>query len=139
MENVKLFAIFFSIFVRSRGALRNFKSPCQRRGIAVECDRGFNHCYVLLGTSVIYNGAHRLDTHDVIASNTVPRADLQTKRHLLQLITIKHEPPMGTQRLKVQTSNAEGELMSAVLYHPYDNADCNYFDIDGGEMSNGFR
>ena len=41
MENVKLFAIFFSIFVRSHGALRNFKSPCQRRGIAVECDRGF--------------------------------------------------------------------------------------------------
>ena len=40
MENVKLFAIFFSIFVRSHGALRNFKSPCQRRGIAVECDRG---------------------------------------------------------------------------------------------------
>ena len=43
MENVKLFAIFFSIFVRSRGALRNFKSPCQRRGIAVECDRAFTH------------------------------------------------------------------------------------------------
>ena len=41
MENVKLFAIFSSIFVRSHGALRNFKSPCQRRGIAVECDRGF--------------------------------------------------------------------------------------------------
>ena len=41
MGNVKLFAIFFSIFVRSHGALRNFKSPCQRRGIAVECDRGF--------------------------------------------------------------------------------------------------
>ena len=40
MENVKLSAIFFSIFVRSHGALRNFKSPCQRRGIAVECDRG---------------------------------------------------------------------------------------------------
>ena len=27
------------IFVRSHGALRSFKSPCQRRGIAVECDR----------------------------------------------------------------------------------------------------
>ena len=37
----KLFAIFFNIFVRSHGALRNFKSPRQRRGIAVECDRGF--------------------------------------------------------------------------------------------------
>ena len=43
MENVKLFAIFCSIFVRSHGALRNFKSPCQRREIAVECDRGFNN------------------------------------------------------------------------------------------------
>ena len=42
MKNVKSFAIFFSIFVRSHSALRNFKSPCQRRGIAVECDRGFN-------------------------------------------------------------------------------------------------
>ena len=40
IKNVKLFAIFSSIFVRSHGALRNFKSPCQRRGIAVECDRG---------------------------------------------------------------------------------------------------
>ena len=28
MENVKLFAIFSHIFVRSHGALRNFKSPC---------------------------------------------------------------------------------------------------------------
>ena len=44
MENVKLFAIFFCIFVRSHGALRNFKSPCQRRGIAVECDKGFRQC-----------------------------------------------------------------------------------------------
>ena len=35
MENVKLFAIFSSIFVRSHGALRNFKSPCKPRGIAV--------------------------------------------------------------------------------------------------------
>ena len=34
---------FFSIFVRSHGALRNFKSPCQRRGIAVECDRGLSN------------------------------------------------------------------------------------------------
>ena len=33
--------IFFSIFVQSHGALRNFKSPCQRHGIAVECDRGY--------------------------------------------------------------------------------------------------
>ena len=41
MENIKLFAIFFSIFVQSHGALRNFKSPCQCRGIAAECDRGF--------------------------------------------------------------------------------------------------
>ena len=41
MENVNLFAIFCRIFVRSHGALRNFKSPCQHRGIAVECDRGF--------------------------------------------------------------------------------------------------
>ena len=45
-ENYSLY--FFSIFVRSHGALRNFKSPCQRRGIAVECDRGFSvwrrHC-----------------------------------------------------------------------------------------------
>ena len=40
MENVKLFAIFSSIVVQSHGALRNFKSPCKRRGIAVECDRG---------------------------------------------------------------------------------------------------
>ena len=31
------------IFLRSRGALRNFKSPCQRRGVAVECDRGFSY------------------------------------------------------------------------------------------------
>ena len=47
MENVKLFAIFFSIFMRSHGALRNFKSQCQCRGIAVECDRVFRnklHC-----------------------------------------------------------------------------------------------
>ena len=42
MENVTLFAIFFSIFVRSHGALRNFKSPCQRHGIAVECNRGLS-------------------------------------------------------------------------------------------------
>ena len=41
MENVKLFVTFFSIFVWSHGALRNSKSPCQCRGIAVECDRGF--------------------------------------------------------------------------------------------------
>ena len=43
MEYMKLFAIFSSIFVRSHGALRNFKSPCQRRGIAVQCDRGFTY------------------------------------------------------------------------------------------------
>ena len=43
MENVKLFAIFFSIFVRSHGVLRNFKSPWQRCGIAVECDRGLRN------------------------------------------------------------------------------------------------
>ena len=30
------------INLRSHGALRNFKSPCQRHGIAVECDRGLN-------------------------------------------------------------------------------------------------
>ena len=47
MENVKLFAIFSSIFVRSHGALRNFKSPCQRRVIAVECDRGFTLVHVM--------------------------------------------------------------------------------------------
>ena len=45
MENVKLFAIFSSIFVRTHGALRNFKSLCQRRGIAVECDRGLTDTY----------------------------------------------------------------------------------------------
>ena len=38
MENVKLFARFSSIFVRSHDALRNIKSPCQRHGIAVKCD-----------------------------------------------------------------------------------------------------
>ena len=43
MENVKLIAILFSIFVRSHGALRSFKLPCQRRGIAVECDKGFTY------------------------------------------------------------------------------------------------
>ena len=50
-KNVKLFAIFSSIFVRSHGALRNFKSPCQRRGVAVECDRGFTKevCNYLIG------------------------------------------------------------------------------------------
>ena len=51
MENVKLFAILFSIFVRSHGALRNFKSPCQRRGIAAECDRGLRYacwCRILM-------------------------------------------------------------------------------------------
>ena len=48
MKNVKWFAIFFCIFVRSHGALRNFKSPCQRRGIAVECDRGFTACQEIL-------------------------------------------------------------------------------------------
>ena len=45
MENVKLFAIFFSIFVQPHGALRNFKSPCQCCGIAGECDRGFRTRY----------------------------------------------------------------------------------------------
>ena len=43
MENVKLFARFFSIFVRSPDALRNIKSPCQRHGIAVKC----NKCYTI--------------------------------------------------------------------------------------------
>ena len=42
LENVKLFALFSSIFVWSHGALRNLKSPCQRRGIAVECDMGLS-------------------------------------------------------------------------------------------------
>ena len=48
MENVKLFTILFSIFVRFHGALRNFKSPCQRSGITVECDRGFTVCCMKL-------------------------------------------------------------------------------------------
>ena len=54
MENVKLFAIFTSIFVRSHGALRNFKSPCQRRGIAVEYDRGLiNYEYWNMSLDII--------------------------------------------------------------------------------------
>ena len=48
MENAKLFAIFSSILVRSHGTLRNFKSPCQCRGIAVECDRGFSYTSFML-------------------------------------------------------------------------------------------
>ena len=60
MGNVKLFAIFFSIFVRSHGALGNVKSPCQRRGIAVECDRGLTHwSYCSLAQS------HDIRDHDL--------------------------------------------------------------------------
>ena len=43
IEIVKLFAIFSSIFVQSHGSVRNFKSPRQRHGVAVECKRGFIH------------------------------------------------------------------------------------------------
>ena len=62
MENVKLFAIFFSIFVRSHGALRNFKSPCQRRGIAVECDRGFSgkYCQMFSFLTFLFSSLHWL-------------------------------------------------------------------------------
>ena len=42
-ENVKLFPIFSSIFMRSHGALRNFKLPCQCHGVAIECDRALIH------------------------------------------------------------------------------------------------
>ena len=38
----KIIRYIFSISMRPHGALRNFKSPCQRRGIAVECDRGLS-------------------------------------------------------------------------------------------------
>ena len=64
--------IFFSIFVRSHGALRNFKSPCQRRGIAVECDRGFTHRFGLPPCWEMHERVHASSVAPVFALSELP-------------------------------------------------------------------